>query len=245
MSKTSKAVLAVLAIVVLPIVAIVIFLGLRDDGPDELVIGDRADDTEDVAEDAAGDTGDGDVPEEAILALVDIEGAWTLTGDSVAGYRVVEDFVGGVADFEAVGRTSTIEGDLTIEGTTVSEAEFSVDVASITSDDSTRDNQFRGPILNAEEFPTSDFVLTSPIDLGDTPGDGEVITVEATGELTLRDATVEVTFPLDASLVGDEVQVAGAIDVVFADFGIDNPSNPFVTVRDEGVVEFSLFFELA
>ena len=108
-----------------------------------------------------------------------------------------------------------------------------------------RDGQFRGPILNAAEFPTSDFVLTSPIELGDVPADGEIVAVDATGTLTLRDATVEVTFPLEASLVGDEVQVAGSIDVLFSDYGIENPSNPFVTVRDEGVVEFSLFFEKA
>lgn len=50
------------------------------------------------------------------------------------------------------------------------------------------------------------------------------------------------TFPLEASLVGSEVQVAGSIDVLFSDYGIDNPSNAFVSVRDEGVVEFSLFF---
>ena len=156
---------------------------------------------------------------------------------------MVEDFVGGLSDFEAVGRTSTITGDLTIEGTTVSVAAFSVDVASITSGDGMRDNQFRGPIMNADEFPTAEFAITSPIDLGDEPASGEVITVEAEGELTLRGATVDVVFPLDASLVGDEVQVAGAIDVLFSDHGIDNPSNPFVTVRDEGVVEFSLFFE--
>ena len=156
---------------------------------------------------------------------------------------MVEDFVGGISDFEAVGRTSTITGDLTIDGTTVSVASFSVDVASITSGDSMRDNQFRGPIMNADEYPTAEFAITSPIDLGTEPASGEVITVEATGALTLRGATVDVVFLLDASLVGDEVQVAGAIDVLFSDYGIDNPSNPFVTVRDEGVVEFSLFFE--
>ena len=149
--------------------------------------------------------------EMCIRDSIDVEGAWTLTGDSVAGYRVVEDFVGGLSDFEAVGRTSEITGDLTIEGTTVSVAAFSVDVASITSDDGMRDNQFRGPIMNADEFPTAEFAITSPIDLGDDPGSGEIITVEAAGELTLRDATVDVVFPLEASLVGAEVQVAGAV----------------------------------
>ncbi len=239
MSSSKKLAVGGGALLIALIVVIVGFFATRGDAPDELTIGDRADGAAETAEEAAP------ADEAAVAGDVDIVGLWTLTGDSVAGYRVVEDFVGGVADFEAVGRGSDITGDLTIEGTTVTEADFSIEVATITSDSDMRDGQFRGPILNAAEFPTSDFVLTSPIELGDVPADGEIVAVDATGTLTLRDATVEVTFPLEASLVGDEVQVAGSIDVLFSDYGIENPSNPFVTVRDEGVVEFSLFFEKA
>ncbi len=234
MSSSQKILGGVVALVLALVLVAIGFLFLRGDGPEELSIGDRVDESGEVVESEASN--------DAVVGDVDIVGAWTLTGDSVAGYRVVEDFVGGVADFEAVGRTSMITGDLTIDGTSVTEASFSVDVASITSGDGQRDNQFTGPIMNAAEFPTSDFVLTSPIDLGSVPANGEVITTNATGTLTLRDATVEVTFPLEASLVGSEVQVAGSIDVLFSDYGIDNPSNAFVSVRDEGVVEFSLFF---
>ena len=56
--------------------------------------------------------------------------------------------------------------------------------------------------------------------------------------------TREVEFPLTARLVGTEVQVAGSIDVVFADYGIEPPFTPTIDVRDEGIIEFSLFFEL-
>ena len=47
------------------------------------------------------------------------------------------------------------------------------------------------------------------------------------------------------SLVGDEVQVAGSIDVIFDDFDIDPPFTPTIVVDDIGVIEFSLFFEQA
>ena len=50
-------------------------------------------------------------------------------------------------------------------------------------------------------------------------------------------------FALTARLVGDEVQVAGSIDVVFADYNIEPPFTPTIVVRDEGIIEFSLFFE--
>jgi hypothetical protein len=36
------------------------------------------------------------------------------------------------------------------------------------------------------------------------------------------------------------VQVIGSVPVTFADFGVEAPSLGFVTVEDEGSIEFSL-----
>ena len=211
------------------------------DRPDALTIGDRA--SNETAE-QVDDADEADDSEVSLVMLDDATGSWTLTGDSVAGYRVVEDFVGGIADFEAVGRSSEITGSLEIDATTLAAAQFSIDVASIESADRMRNESFTGPVMNAAEYPTAEFVLTAPVDLGDDPTSGELLTVDVTGQLTMRGVTNDVTFPLDATLVGDEVQAAGSILVVFADYGIENPSNLFVEVRDEGLVEFSLFFEM-
>ena len=40
-------------------------------------------------------------------------------------------------------------------------------------------------------------------------------------------------------------ELVAQIPVVFSDFGIDNPSNSIVSVRDEGVIEVSLAFARA
>lgn len=246
-----------IALVVLGLVAVVlvggffalpVFLGLESDSPSGLVIGDRAE--ESIA--AVLERGEETIATEPVEAvevattveLETVEGVWEIADDSVAGYRVFKDFVG-ASEFEAVGRTSSVFGDLTIEGTAVSEASFAVGIASIISDDDRRDREFRGPVLNAEIFPFANFNLTSPIDLGEVPQDGVAVTVDATGELTLKGVTNEVVFPLSARLVNGEVQVAGTIDVVFADYDIEPPNTPVIVVRDEGVIEFSLFFEMS
>jgi len=240
MGKPKKLLLGAGAMIAVLAIAVAVFFVTRADAPDALVIGDRAtDETADQA-DQADESGD-EAPQ---VTLTDATGSWILTGDSVAGYRVVEDFVGGIADFEAVGRSSEITGSLEIDRTTLAAAQFSIDVASIEGADRMRNESFRGPIMNAAMYPTAEFVLAAPIDLGDDPTSGELLTVDVTGQLTMRGVTNDVTFPLDATLVGDEVQVAGSIEVVFADYGIENPSNVFVEVRDEGLVEFSLFFEM-
>ncbi len=241
MSRSKKALLAVLALIVVLFIAVFSWFTLRDEGPDELVLGERAttttsDETTTTSEPTAtSDTSEAPAPD-------GIEGTWQLSGNSVAGYRVVEDFAGGLSDFEAVGRTSEIEGSLTISGTQVTDANFSVDVASIESDDSRRDGQFKGRIMSADQFPSADFVLTSPIELGSVPAEGETITADATGELTLRGVTNTVTFPLTARWIDGEIETLGSIDVLFTDYGIDNPSTQVISVRDEGLVEFSLIF---
>lgn len=169
--------------------------------------------------------------------------SWVATGASQVGYRVEEILFG--VDTTAVGRTDQVDGSLTIAGTQVTAVEFSVDVASIESDDSRRDNQFRGRIMSADEFPTATFVLTAPIEMGAEPADGVEVTTTATGELTLRGATQPVTFDVVAKQDNGLIGVQGSIPVVFADYGIANPSFTGITTEDNGLVEFVLVFQPA
>jgi polyisoprenoid-binding protein YceI len=166
---------------------------------------------------------------------------WTLSQPSEAGYRVQEILFG--LDTEGVGRTSEITGAITIDGTSLIEGEFVVDVASITSDQGNRDNQFRGRIMTVSEFPTASFTLTEPIELGTGPADGTEVTVNATGELMLRGVTNAVTFELTAQQANGRIGVLGSIRVVFADYGIDNPSNTAAKTGDDGLLEFVLVFD--
>ena len=170
-----------------------------------------------------------------------VSGVWVATSESTLGYRVKE-VLGGV-DTEGVGRTSAVDGSITIDGTMVVEGGFSVEVGSIKSDSSRRDGQFTGRIMDAATFPTASFVITQPIDFGTIPTDGQQITVEATGDLTLRGTTKTVTFPLTAEYSNGRVGVFGNIPIVFAEYGIPNPSNQFVTTGDNGLLEFVLVFE--
>ncbi|MDA0370542.1 MAG: YceI family protein [Actinomycetota bacterium] len=169
-----------------------------------------------------------------------VDGTWTATNESTLGYRVKE-VLGGV-DTEGVGRTNAVTGSLTIAGTSVTAADFTVDVASITSDSSRRDGQFNGRIMDTATYPTATFVLTSPIELGSIPADGEQTTVDASGDLTLRGTTNAVTFPLTAEYANGRIGVFGNISVTFADYGIPNPSNGFAVTGDDGLLEFVLVF---
>ena len=145
----------------------------------------------------------------------------------------------------AVGRSNEITGLLTIDGTEATTVDIEVQIANIVSDDSRRDGQFTGRIMNADEFPTATFSLTEPIDFGVVPEGGTQVTVDATGDLTLRGTTNAVTFEITAEASGDRIGVLGNIPVVFADYGIPNPSPSTELTEDNGLLEFVLVFERA
>ena len=225
-----RIILAILVVVVVVLAAAVAWaVFIREDAPEEFELSETTEAVE-----------DGDAAEAA--ARGELDGTWMVSSGSEAGYRVVED-LGNVLDFEAVGRTPQVSGSITIVGTTVTAGSFEVDVASISSDDGRRDGQFRGNIMNATEFPTATLVLTSPIELGSIPAEGVQLELQGSGDLTLRGATNSVNVPIDAQLVGDSIELVASIDVLFSDYGIDNPSNPIAQVRDEGKVE--VFLKLA
>ncbi|MCM3657538.1 YceI family protein [Agromyces mediolanus] len=168
----------------------------------------------------------------------DLSGAWTVADGSFAGYRVDEVLNG--TDVTVTGRTEQVTGELTVSGLTLESAAFEVDVASIATDSTNRDDYFRTEALRTDEFPTASFVLTQPIAVDSAPAVGEVQTIQATGELTLAGVTKAVTVELQAVLNGATGQVAGSIPITFADFGVVAPNLGFVSVEPAGTVEFSL-----
>ena len=169
-----------------------------------------------------------------------LDGKWSVAGGSEAGYRVKEVLFG--QDNDAVGRTNRVTGDFTFAGTTVQSGTVTVDMASIESDESRRDNQFRGRIMSTGTFPTATFTLSQPISVSPLPAENTDANVQANGQLTLRGVTRPVVAQLQARRTGGTIQVAGSIPVKFSDWNIPNPSVPGISTQDNGLVEFRLNF---
>ena len=184
----------------------------------------------------AGTTGSG-----SGQASVAADGTWNIATGSIVGYRVNEVLFG--QSHAAVGRTSSISGSMMVSGTTVTEASFTVDMTSVTSDQSRRDGQFNGRIMDTATYPTATFTLSQPIDLGSIPADGVQRSFKATGTLTLHGVTKTVTFTVTGQDTGSIVQVAGSIPITFADWNIPNPSFGPVTTEDHGEFEFLVVFQ--
>ena len=112
-----------------------------------------------------------------------LDGDWVVTNGGTAGYRVAEVLNG--QDVTVTGRTDQVTGSLTVDGGRLTAGTVSVDLASVETDSSARDGQFRGgSIMDVERFPTADFAVTSPVPLGGLDA-GATVAVQLTGTLTL------------------------------------------------------------
>ena len=169
---------------------------------------------------------------------VPVDGRWTVSDGSQAGYRVKEILFG--QDTTAVGRTEKVTGMVEIAGTKLTSGTVTVDMGSVATDKSGRDATFRDDLMSVSQFPNAAFALTGPADLGAVPPVGQKVTVKATGNLTLRGQTKQVTVDLSAGRNAGTIQVQTSIPVAFADYGIPKPSIPGITTDDHGTVEVLL-----
>ena len=167
-------------------------------------------------------------------------GSFSDFSGSFVGYRVEEELAN-VGAATAVGRTPDVTGSLTFDGSTVSAADFTANLATLQSDRSQRDGQLHRQALETDTYPTATFKLTKPIDLGAVPADGQVISATATGDLTIHGTTKSVQIPIQARLSGSVVTVTGSTEIVFADYGISQPNSFMVlSIADHGTMEFQL-----
>jgi polyisoprenoid-binding protein YceI len=161
--------------------------------------------------------------------------------DGFVGYRVGENLAG--LDQTSTGRTSDVEGSLTIRGQTVDEVTITADLRTLESDRDMRDNRIRTDGLESDRFPEATFVLTEPIQLDAAPEAGTTVKATAVGDFTLHGVTNAVEIPVEGRWDGKQVQVVGSLPILFADYGMEPIDIAgFVSTDDHGEMEFQLFF---
>jgi polyisoprenoid-binding protein YceI len=179
------------------------------------------------------------------------DGTWTIARpcESQAGFRITES-VASLADHVAVGRSSAVTGTLAVDGTTITEGSFTVDLTELEFTDdpglpvANRSRALRGRGLETDRFPEATFALTGPLELGAVPADGKTVTVEVAGELTLHGETKATTISVDVTAKGDVVRLVTTdpVDVRLGDYGITPPTGgPVAEVSDTGSFEFDVY----
>jgi polyisoprenoid-binding protein YceI len=174
----------------------------------------------------------------------ELAGTWTISGGE-AGYRVREKLANLPAQSDAVGRTSAVTGQVTIAGESgayrANNANFTVDVSKLKSDEDRRDNRIRTSGLESGKFPQATFSAAGPIDIPQDAVDGKVVTVQAEGDLTLHGVTKKVSIPLQVQRNGNQIRIVGNYDFAWDDFGMTPPNVAnFVSVTGNPKLEFDV-----
>lgn len=209
-------------------------------------------DTTDASTATTGATGSS---EAAATAGDDPSGTWDIDPDfgefdyesatgSFVGFRIEEE-LRGIGSTTAVGRTGDVTGSITIEATTLTAAEFEVDLTTITTNDSRRDDRVQSA-LDTGEFPTATFTLTEPVDLGEAAATGGDVAVTAAGDLTIHGVTNPITIDIEARVVDDRIALVGSTEITFSDYDVAVPEAPIVvSAEDNGTLELQFILERA
>ncbi|MGZ8177790.1 YceI family protein [Williamsia sp. SKLECPSW1] len=184
------------------------------------------------------------LPSQTRAATVDVNGTWGVVAGPAAedrrtqaGYRVDEVLRG--ENITVNGRTQQVTGTVEVVDDQLTEGTVVVDVASIRSPDSARDNRFRGErIMDTSQFPTATFRVTEPVDLSGVPASGAPATIRTVGTMEIKGRDRPVTTDLQVVRSGESVIVQGSVPVRWSDHGVDAPNLGFVQVEDTGTIEF-------
>lgn len=223
------------------IIAIGLAVGLwmffRGDAPEDVSLASAIESLDEADDATTDDDTAGSIDGEWVIDTESGDFDYVSATGSFAGFRIEEE-LRSVGSTTAVGRTGEIVGSMTIEGTVVTATSFEVDLSTITTESSMRDDNVQDA-LETSTFPTASFVLTEPIELGSQASAGEPVSVTATGDMTIHGVTNEIEFAIDAQLVDGVVVAVGSTEMTFSDYGVEVPDGgPVISVDDFGVVEF-------
>jgi polyisoprenoid-binding protein YceI len=146
---------------------------------------------------------------------------------SSASYSVHEDLIfGGVGSHTAVGTASNVSGSLYLGLTgnhpVLTRVNVTVDLTSLTSDSSLRDQHVQD-YLNTSEFPSAQFSSTNVSGLPANYTSGSAITFQMIGNLMLRGVTNQETFTVQGKLDGTTISGTATTTIFMTDFGITPP----------------------
>ena len=138
----------------------------------------------------------------------------------------------------AVGTTSQLSGSLRFDPATPAQiefGEFTVDISTLATDSSRRDNAIRTRWLELSAFPLAKFTVTSLSGFPEAPQEGQPLTFQMTGDLTVREATLPVTWDVTATYQDGKLIGQATTFIMMADWGVTPPNIAGVLIVKDGV----------
>ena len=155
-----------------------------------------------------------------------------------ASYQVQEKFLNRDLPNIALGKTNAVTGELQIslDGKPSGKiTKISVDLRTLTSDQSRRDSRIHTQWLESDKYPFAEFTSTDVQGIPESYTEGQEINFKLTGDMKIRDVTKPVTFDVKGKLEGDTITGSATSKILMKDFGFDPPNVAGILTVDDGV----------
>lgn len=169
---------------------------------------------------------------------------FTVVGDqSQAKVTVDEKLAFLPSNSNAVLTTNSMQGQIVLgaDGKPTDASKIQVDLRTLKSDQTMRDNYIRTTTLQSDQFPLAEFVITGVDGWNGPLQSGQQTTFKLLGTMTIHGVTKPVTFDTAATMNGGTLTGTATTAFTFEDFGM-TPSNKanIVTVTDKINLEMTI-----
>jgi polyisoprenoid-binding protein YceI len=154
---------------------------------------------------------------------------------SQAQVTVNEKFANLPAPSDAVLTTNAIQGQIVLGPDTkpTDASKIQVDLRTLKSDKTQRDNFIRQNTLQSDQFPLAEYTITGVEQWNGPLQNGQQATFKLVGQMTIHGVTKPVTFDTTATMNGDTLNGTAKTSFTFEDFGMTAPKVAIVTANDK------------
>jgi polyisoprenoid-binding protein YceI len=161
---------------------------------------------------------------------------YTVNSETSTASYVAQEELATVGASEVIGTTNAIIGSILLddEGNPLKCSNFAVDLRTLETDESRRDNFLRENTLESETYPFATFVLASVEGLDGPIEDGETVTAQLVGDLSIHGVTKSTTWEAEITRDGEILTGTASHTFLIADYDMEKPIvGPVVSIEDE------------
>ncbi len=174
------------------------------------------------------------------VSAVDLRTFEIVPDQTTVSYSVHENLIiQNNPDAVAVGTTHDAEGSFQIRtgaDPVVASMNVTVDLRTLETDSSRRDDYVRRNALETDTYPTATFVSTCAENLPANYVEGEEAHFQIIGNLTMHGKTNEAVFDVVGKLVGDTTTGTATSTIYMTDYGIEPPNLANIAISENEVL---------
>jgi polyisoprenoid-binding protein YceI len=159
---------------------------------------------------------------------------------TTASYSVYENLIfQNKPNNDAIGTTHSVQGSFKIRtgsSPLVAAMNIKVDLRTLQSDSSRRDNYIQQNTLQTDTYPYATFVSVSTQSLPASYSDGQSVHFQLTGNMTIHGTTNKEVFDVQGKVVGNTITGTATSTIYMTDFGIQPPNLANIAIAQNKVV---------